>query len=152
MLNIKNEIRKLDSLSELNELSAFINDCKVMLGRMSFSVGDKVYVFSNEDDHHQLICTYNIPQNEDNYIEGVDTIALHRKKQTNTLYTINALNEIIREKNQGVLDKSFPIEWSEFHNTLLLVNDEGLNKIRTRIYTIVNVDTWETDQNLKNEL
>ena len=48
MLNIKNEIRKLDSLSELNELSAFINDCKVMLGRMSFSVGDKVYVVQKE--------------------------------------------------------------------------------------------------------
>ena len=44
MLSIKNKIRKLDSLSELNELSAFINDCKVMLGKMSFSVGDKVYV------------------------------------------------------------------------------------------------------------
>ena len=109
-------------------------------------------MFSNEDDHHQLICTYNIPQNEDNYIEGVDTIALHRKKQTNTLYTINSLNEIIREKNQGVLDKTFPVPWEEYQNTLLLVNDEGLNKIHTRIYTIVNVDTWETDQNLKNEL
>ena len=115
-------------------------------------VFNKIYVFSNEDDHHQLICTYNIPQNQDNYIEGVDTIALHRKKQTNTLYTINALNEIIREKNHGLLDKSFPIEWSEFQNTLLLVNDEGLNKIKTRIYTIVNVDTWENDQKLKNEL
>ena len=43
-MNIKLEISKLKSLSELNELSAFINDCKVMLGRMSFSVGDKVYV------------------------------------------------------------------------------------------------------------
>ena len=114
-------------------------------------VFNKVYVFSNEDDHHQLICTYNIPQNEDNYIEGVDTIALHRKKQTNTLYTINALNEIIREKNQGVLDKTFPVPWEEYQNTLLLVNDEGLNKIRTRIYTIVNVDTWENDQKIKNE-
>ena len=115
-------------------------------------VFNKIYVFSNEDDHHQLICTYNIPQNQDNYIEGVDTIALHRKKQTNTLYTINALNEIIREKNHGLLDKSFPIEWSEFQNTLLLVNDEGLNKIKTRIYTIVNIDTWENDQKIKNEL
>ena len=115
-------------------------------------VFNKIYVFANEDDHHQLICTYNIPQNQDNFIEGIDTIALHRKKQTNTLYTINALNEIIREKNQGVLDKSFPIEWPEFQNTLLLVNDEGLNKIRTRIYTIVNIDTWENDQKIKNEL
>ena len=115
-------------------------------------VFNKIYVFSNEDDHHQLICTYNIPQNEDNYIEGVDTIALHRKKQTNTLYTINSLNEIIREKNNGVLDKTFPVPWGEYQNQLLLVNDEGLNKIHTRIYTIVNVDTWENDQNIKNEL
>jgi hypothetical protein len=107
-------------------------------------------VFSNEDDHHQLICTYNIPEDRDNFIEGIDTIALHRKKQTNTLYTINALNEIIREKNQGVLDKTFPIEWSEFQNQLLLVNDEGLTKIHTRIYTIVNVDTWEADQKIEN--
>ena len=87
---------------------------------------------------------------QNNFIEGIDTIALHRKKQTNTLYTINALNEIIREKNQGVLDKTFPIEWSEFQNQLLLVNDEGLTKIHTRIYSIVNVDTWETDQKIEN--
>ncbi len=44
MNSIKNKIRKLDSLSDLNELSAFINDCKVMLGRATFRVGDKVYV------------------------------------------------------------------------------------------------------------
>tara|TARA_R110001592_G_scaffold352567_1_gene650537 strand:- start:2417 stop:2746 length:330 start_codon:yes stop_codon:yes gene_type:complete len=109
-------------------------------------------VFQNEEDSHSLICTYNIPQNQDNFIEGVDTIALHRKKQTNTLYTINSLNQIIRERNNGVLDKTFPVPWEEYQNTLLLVNDEGLNKIKTRIYTIVNVDTWETDQKLKDEL
>ena len=41
---IKNKIRKLDNLSDLNELSAFINDCKVMLGKSSINVGDKVWV------------------------------------------------------------------------------------------------------------
>lgn len=44
MLNIKNEIRKLSSLSELNELSSFVNDCKTMLGKMSMSIGAKVWV------------------------------------------------------------------------------------------------------------
>ena len=115
-------------------------------------VFNKVYVFQNEEDSHSLICTYNIPQNQDNFIEGIDTIALHRKKQTNTLYTINSLNQIIRERNNGVLDKTFPVPWEEYQNTLLLVNDDGLNKIKTRIHTIVNVDTWETDQKLKDEL
>ena len=106
---------------------------------------DKVYVFNNQKDISQLICTYNIPNNQDNFIEGMDTIALHRKKQSNTLYTINALNEVIREKNNGVLDKTFPINWSEFQNSLLLVNEQGLNIIPTKIYKIINTETWNNE-------
>ena len=43
-MNIKNEIRKLSSLSELNDLSSFIRDCKTMLGKSSLSVGANVFV------------------------------------------------------------------------------------------------------------
>ena len=106
---------------------------------------DKVYVFNNQKDISQLICTYNIPNNQDNFIEGMDTIALHRKKQSNTLYTINALNEVIRDKNNGVLDKTFPINWGEFQNSLLLVNEQGLNIIPTKIYKIINTETWNNE-------
>ena len=103
---------------------------------------DKIYAFQNENNQHQLICTYNVEYDED-FVEGVpDTISLHRKKNTNTLYTINALNDLIRELNGGKLDKSFPIEWENYRNSLLLTNEEGLNKIPTRIYTIVDVKTW----------
>ena len=84
-----------------------------------------------EDDH----ISENIP----------NTISLHRKKQSNTLYTINALNEVIRDLNGGVLDKRFPIPWEQYQNSLLLTNDSGLNKIPTRIYKIVNVKDWEKD-------
>ena len=131
--------------ADLNSSIEIIVECNEVLY-------DKIYVFQNEKDLDQLIVTYNVEYSEDFTPSYGDTISLHRKKNTNTLYTINALNEIIREKNQGVLDKTFPIEWSEFQNTLLLVNDEGLNKIGTRIYTIVNVDTWESDQKLRDEL
>ena len=105
-------------------------------------VFDKIYVFQNENEYNQLICTYNVEYDED-FVEGVpDTISLHRKKNTNTLYTINELNDLIRELNGGKLDKSFPIEWENYRNSLLLTNEEGLNKIPTRIYTIVDVKTW----------
>ena len=43
-MNLKNEIKKLGSLSELNELSSFVEDCKTMLGKMSLSIGAKVWV------------------------------------------------------------------------------------------------------------
>ena len=64
---------------------------------------EKIYVFQNQQDLTQLICTYNV-EFIDNFEENIEnTISLHRKKQSNTLYTINALNEVIRSKNGGCI-------------------------------------------------
>ena len=121
--------------SRLNETVDIIISCNEILY-------DKIYIFQNQDDLTQLICTYNI-ELVDNYEENIEnTISLHRKKQSNTLYTINALNEVIREKNNGVLDKSFMVDWNEFENTLLLTNESGLTKIPTKIHQIIDVISW----------
>ena len=119
----------------LNETVDIIVTCNEVLY-------EKVYVFQNSNELNQLICTYNIEQSHD-YQEGIiDTISLHRKKQTNTLYTINALNEVIREKNDGGLDKSYMVDWLEFENTLLLTNEMGLQKIPTKIFQIIDTTVW----------
>ncbi len=121
--------------SRLNETIDIIVGCNDILY-------EKVYVFQNGNDLNQLICTYNV-EFIDNYEESIiDTISLHRKKQSNTLYTINALNEVIREKNNGVLDKSYMVDWNEFSNTLLLTNEMGLQKIPTKIFQIIDTTTW----------
>ena len=100
---------------------------------------EKIYVFQNGNDSSQLICTYNVEYEDDNHPDDIpNTISLHRKKQSNTLYTINALNEVIRSLNNGVLDKKFPIPWDDYYNSLLLTNENGLNKIPTRIHSIVD--------------
>ena len=99
---------------------------------------DKIYVFENVDEPNSLICTYNVEKTDD-FIQNNKTMAIHRKKETNTLYTINALNEAIREENDGMLDKKFSLNWSTYQNSLLLSNDQGLNVIRTKLYKIVNV-------------
>ena len=105
---------------------------------------NKIYVFQNGNDYHQLICTYNIEYDAENHPEDIpNTISLHRKKQSNTLYTINALNEVIRELNGGVLDKKFPVPWEEYQNSLLLTNDNGLNKIPTKIHSIVDTKNYK---------
>ena len=105
---------------------------------------NKIYVFQNGNDYHQLICTYNVEYDAENHPEDIpNTISLHRKKQSNTLYTINALNEVIRELNGGGLDKRFPVPWGEYQNSLLLTNDNGLNKIPTKIHSIVDIKNLE---------
>ena len=107
-------------------------------------VFEKTYVLQNETKPYELICTYNVDKNDDvDFNKVKNTISLHRKKQTNTLYTINALNETIRSLNEGKLDKSFPVPWENYQNKLLLTNENGLNIIPTRIYTIIDINTWE---------
>lgn len=54
-----------------------------------------------------------------------DTISINRKKETNTFYSINALNGLIRVLNNGVLDKQFMIDWHNFADTLLLSDDQN---------------------------
>ena len=41
---LKNNIRSIDCLDTLNELSSLINDCKTMLGRTTLSEGSQVWV------------------------------------------------------------------------------------------------------------
>ena len=121
--------------SSLDDVINIIIECNDILY-------DKIYVFSNLNDSSQLMCTYNV-EFDDSYQDGImDTISLHRKKQTNTLYTINDLNEVIRSKNNGVLDKKFQVDWTEFQNSLILTNETGLNIIPTKIHQIVNVKEY----------
>ena len=104
-------------------------------------VFNKVYVLQNEDDTNELICTYNVDTSEAvDYNKVKGTISLHRKKHSNTLYTINALNEVVANLNNGVIDSKFMVPWENFKNMLMVTNSEGLNKINTRIYKIIKID------------
>ena len=114
------------------------DDTTQLISMASEIVFNKIYVFENMDDNNSLICTYNVEKTED-FIQNNKTMAIHRKKETNTLYTINALNEAIRKENNGILDKSYSLNWESYRNSLLLTNDAGLNVIRTKLYKIINV-------------
>ena len=99
---------------------------------------NKLFVLRNESDTRELMCTYNIDSSGDVAILP-DTISLHRKKQTNTLYTINALNECIKTVNNGVLDTSFQLNWDSYRNSILLTNDSGLRRIDTSVHEVIYI-------------
>ena len=100
---------------------------------------NKIFVLESLDGE-KVMLTYNVDMNNSSEEYIVDnTILVHRKKQTNTLYTINALNELIKSLNNGVLDKKFPIQWENYKNCILLVQTEGYNRIDTKIKEIINL-------------
>ena len=101
----------------------------------------KIYVLQNENNVNELICTYNVDLEKGaDYNDVKGTISLHRKKHSNTLYTINALNEVVANLNNGLVDSKFIVPWENFKNTLMVTNSDGLNKIPTRIYKIIKIN------------
>jgi|TARA_B100000925_G_C21614376_1_gene306098 hypothetical protein len=99
---------------------------------------NKIFVLVALDDNKTML-TYNIDGPVYN-LQLPNTILVHRKKQTNTLYTINALNEVIRYLNNGVLDTTYQVDWTRFRNSLLLTRPGGFKKVRTRLKTIIEVE------------
>lgn len=73
-----------------------------------------------------VVCIYNVIATDSRY---KDTISINRKKETNTHYSINALNGLIRTLNNGVLDKTFMIDWNHYKNMLLLADGEAQCKV-----------------------
>jgi hypothetical protein len=48
------------------------------------------------------------------------TMRVHRKKQTNTLYTINALNLAVAAEHDGQTGKHLKLSWENYRESLLL--------------------------------
>ena len=93
-----------------------------------------LHIKSNDE----YVVTYNVDQANVSNIPD-NTILVHRKKDTNTLYTINALNELIKSLNGGVVDPRYRIEWQHYKNTILLTQQNELKQLKTKIHTIIEL-------------
>ena len=104
----------------------------------SYTISEKrMFVFSNADKNTELYVTYNVEP--DDYKKTPNTIMIHRKKETNTLYTVNALNAIIRKSNNGVLDKKFVINWQIYDNSLMLTDGDDIRHIHLELHKRIDL-------------
>tara|TARA_B110000285_G_scaffold54493_1_gene62049 strand:- start:1001 stop:1462 length:462 start_codon:yes stop_codon:yes gene_type:complete len=99
---------------------------------------NKIFVlYSKSQDEY--VCTYNVDYgNVSNFIEN--TILVHRKKESNTLYTINALNTLVKELNGGQVDKNYKVNWPDYRNCVLLTKGPELKRINTKLFRIVELE------------
>ena len=82
--------------------------------------------------------TYNIENGNMAFIPA-NTILFHRNKATNTLYTINALNELIKSLNGGIVDTSYRVEWQHYKNSILLTQEGQFKQLNTKIFKIIEI-------------
>ena len=114
-----------------------LQNCLQRLRETYHLVYNYIYVLQNKSNLEELFVTYNIDTQYKPTYPLRDTILVHRKKQSNTLYTINSLNELVKELNGGKMDKNFTIDWDMFKNCIIVTNTEGVKKISTRVYEVI---------------
>ncbi len=101
-------------------------------------IDNKIFVFANETNLRELYLTFNVEKNDrNNRFKG--TISIHRKKQTNTLYTLNAMNKLIADENNGVFDKSFQLNWDLYKNSIILTNEVGVKIVPLKLFSIQEI-------------
>lgn len=98
---------------------------------------NKMFVLEIKDSD-ELVVTYNVDQGNISNIPA-NTILVHRKKESNTLYTINALNELIKSLNGGIVDRRYRVEWMHYRNTILLTQQSDLKQLKTKIFKIIEL-------------
>ncbi len=98
---------------------------------------DKIFLFATNEKNNYIL-SYNLITDQSIQFYK-NTVLVHRKKETNTMYTINAINELIKNLNNGILDKTYKIEWELYKNSLLVSNNGVFKVINTELKKIYNI-------------
>jgi hypothetical protein len=102
-----------------------------------------VFILENKTQLEECYITFNVEKGSIAIPSDWKTILVHRKKQSNTIYTINALNEVVKSKTGGQLDNSYMIDWEEFKNCILTTSNTGYKKIPTKVFKSFNTQNLE---------
>jgi hypothetical protein len=104
---------------------------------------NNIFVLESKTNEDELFITFNVEKGSAPIDSEWKTILVHRKKQSNTIYTINALNEVIKSKTGGQIDTSFQIDWEDFRNCILTTSNNGYKKISTKVFKTFNTQNLE---------
>ena len=103
---------------------------------------NRVFVLNQLDDDEEIILTFNIELDDEtkqdlNLEEYGKLIRVHRKKETNTLYTINALNLVTNKEKE--------MDWKKYKYCFLTVSTGMLKVIKTKLKEVIDLDKLNED-------
>jgi hypothetical protein len=120
-----NSERYLDSITDIKKLYDLVDK--------------KLFLFVNEKNPREVYITFNVVKNDIQKIKYKNTIGIHRKKQTNTLYTLNAMNRLIETKSGNDINKNLQLDWELYKNNIILVAGTGVKIVKLKLFSIVSL-------------
>jgi hypothetical protein len=100
-----------------------------------------VFLLQEKNNPSKKVLTYNaMVQKGKNYNPRLFTMRIHRKKQTNTLYTINALNQAVASEHGGKTGKHLKLDWDQYANSILLTTGKELRVHAVEVKKIFKIE------------
>lgn len=91
----------------------------------SFGVNlNKIRIYSINDDENEYLITIQV-KNKEIYLKNIHGCTILHSKN-NCLFSINALNKLIEDKN-GMVSHDYRLNWEEYKNKLIMLINGQLN-------------------------
>ena len=126
-------MRTLDDEKVQEEVEFIVNNIEI--------TNSLIFLLQDKDDPEKKIITYNalvVPGQPFN--PRLFTMRMHRKKQTNTLYTINALNQAVAKQHGGKTGKHLKLDWDQYENSILLTAGSELKVHPVEVSKIFKIE------------
>jgi hypothetical protein len=102
--------------------------------REVFRPEGNIFVLESREDENEIFISFNTEYN----FKMLGYIKINKKRDTNTLFTIDAVNQLSIREN-GMIVKDWIPNWEEFHNCLLLIRNGELAVIPTKLKEIIRL-------------
>ena len=113
------------------------DDAIISLTEFYNIVDRKIYVLQSGIVRDDIFLTFNAVKNGGQF--HVNTISVHRKKEYNVIYSINALNEIIKTENGGLVSNVYRIDWERYRNSFVTVREGKVKVTPTKLLKIIQI-------------
>jgi|TARA_R100000278_G_C5437582_1_gene152498 hypothetical protein len=100
-----------------------------------------IFLLQDTENPEKKIITYNaVVEKGKPFNPRLFTMRMHRKKQTNTLYTINALNAAVASQHEGKTGKDLKLDWTQYENSILLTAGKELKVHPVEVNKIFKIE------------
>jgi hypothetical protein len=128
-----------DELKIQQEIEFIVNHIEI--------TNNLIFLLQDTENPEKKIITYNaVVEKGKPFNPRLFTMRMHRKKQTNTLYTINALNAAVASQHDGKTGKDLQLDWEQYENSILLTAGKELKVHPVQVDKIFKIEEGPAEE------
>ena len=104
--------------------------------RECYEIDKNIFVFKERENEDSIFITFNTSKV---YERAIGTFVIHRKKDYNCLFTVNAINLLCLQETGKFKDTEYVPDFNKFSNSAILTKGTELNIVPIKLLEIIKI-------------